>query len=109
MGACCTTRSDIRKRPKANIRAVSEKSLNALKQHNDKSAQMERFVQETIAKGKPFTDPDFKPDRSSLYNPRIDEVDRRLYDSFTWKRAGEIYKPAYVFEDGVEPNDINQG
>ena len=49
---------------------------------------MERFVQETIAKGKPYTDPDFKPDRSSLYDPTIDEVDRRTYDAFTWKRAG---------------------
>ena len=30
-----------------------------------------------------------------------------MYDSFTWRRASEIYNPAYIFEDGIEPNDIN--
>ena len=36
-------------------------------------------------------------------------MDEKLYKSFKWKRASDIYKPVYVFEDGVEPNDINQG
>jgi len=69
---------------------------------------MEKMVQETIAKGKPWTDPDFKPERSSLYDPRIDtSVDQASFNKFTWKRASEIYKPVYIFEDGIEPNDIN--
>lgn len=70
---------------------------------------MERFVQETIAKGKPYTDPDFPPEQSSLWDPTIDEVDEAQYKSFSWKRASLIYNPCYIFEDGVEPNDINQG
>lgn len=36
-------------------------------------------------------------------------MDRDQFDSYKWKRASEIYNPVYVFEDGVEPNDINQG
>ena len=70
---------------------------------------MERFVQETIAKGKLWTDPDFPPEMKSLFDPRIDEDDPQKYQALSWKRASEIYKPLYVFEDGVEPNDINQG
>lgn len=71
---------------------------------------MEQFVWQTIAKGKPYTDPDFPPEQKSLYDPRIDtEIDERTFQSFSWKRASEIYNPVYVFEDGVEPNDINQG
>ena len=70
---------------------------------------MEKFVWETIAKNKPWTDPEFPPMAKSLYDPEIDQVDEALYKSFTWKRASQIYKPLYIFEDGVEPNDINQG
>lgn len=70
---------------------------------------MERFVQATIAKGKPWTDPDFPPTKKSLYDPELDEVDAEAYNKIAWKRASEIYQPAYIFEDGVEPNDINQG
>ena len=68
---------------------------------------MEKFVWETIAKNKPWTDPDFPPMAKSLYDPQIDQVDEDLYKSFSWKRASQLYKPVYVFEDGVEPNDIN--
>ena len=32
-----------------------------------------------------------------------------MFNSFQWKLASAIYNPVYVFEDGVEPNDINQG
>ena len=45
----------------------------------------------------------------SLYDPSIDQVDENLYRSFSWKRASQLYKTVHVFEDGVEPNDINQG
>ena len=30
-------------------------------------------------------------------------------NSYTWKRASEIYNPLHIFEDAIEPNDINQG
>lgn len=89
--------------------AVSNKSRASIQRMEAKQLEMERFVQATIAKGKPYVDPDFPPEKSSLYDPAIDEVDAANYNSFSWKRAGEIYQPAYVFEDGVEPNDINQG
>ena len=68
---------------------------------------MEKFVQETIARGRPWTDPDFPPEKKSLYDPAIDTVDQKAFNSFTWKRASEIYNPVHIFEDGVEPNDIN--
>lgn len=70
---------------------------------------MKKMVDLTIAQGKPWTDKEFGPTRSSLYDPDIDEVDTAAYDSYEWKRASEIYKPVFVFEEGVEPNDINQG
>ena len=65
------------------------------------------MVQKTIARGKPWTDQDFPPTVKSLYDPAIDQVDESLYRSFSWKRASQIYKQVHVFEDGVEPNDIN--
>ena len=109
MGACCSQRDNYGgKRPKANIRALSEKSVKRLQHQKEKHAEMEQFVQKTIALGKPWTDPDFKPERSSLYDPMIDtEVDRKTFNSYEWKRASAIYNPVYIFEDGVEPNDIN--
>ena len=56
----------------------------------------------------PFTDHAFPPERSSLYNPDVDlEASTARLDSFSWKRASEIFNPAYIFEDGIEPNDIN--
>ena len=71
MGACCSSR-DNNSRPKASIVAMSAKSRKAIDDKRKKSAEMERFVQETIAKGKPWTDPEFPPERSSLYDPKID-------------------------------------
>ena len=66
------------------------------------------MVKEIIAKGRPWTDPDFPPEQKSLYNPQIDtEVDTNTYNSFKWRRAIEIYPNALIFEDGVDPNDIN--
>ena len=108
MGACCSTR-DNHTKPKPTVRAVSTKAQSAIEKLRKSASEMEHLVQKTIALGKPWTDPDFPPERSSLYDPAIDKVDRAAFDSYSWKRASEIYKPVYVFEDGVEPNDINQG
>lgn len=45
-----------------------------------------------------------------MYDPNIDkDIDTAAFNSFKWKRASELFNPIYVFEDGVEPNDINQG
>ena len=65
------------------------------------------MVQKTIARGKPWTDPEFPPAAKSLYDPAIDQVDESVYRSFSWKRASQIHPKVFVFEDGVEPNDIN--
>jgi len=43
---------------------------------------MERFVEETIAKGKPWTDPDFQPCESSLYDPNVDSIDEASWQRF---------------------------
>ena len=65
---------------------------------------------EIIQKGKPWTDPEFPPEPKSLYDVQIDlDADVRALSKITWKRASDIYNPVYIFEDGVEPGDINQG
>ena len=94
-------------RGKQPIIAVSEKSRSAIQNKEANEAEMARFVWAKIAEGRPYTDPDFPPEVKSLYDPQIDDVDEATYKSFSWKRASEIYDPAYIFEDGVEPNDIN--
>jgi hypothetical protein len=53
---------------------------------------MWQFVKDVIAKGAPWTDPDFPPQLKSLYDPRIDRVDDPdMYEEFEWKRFREIY------------------
>ena len=89
MGVCCSSRG--RPPAKPTIVTVSSKSRNAIQKLEEKQAQMERFVQSTIQKGKPWTDPEFPPEQSSLYDPRLDDVDQQTYQSFSWKRASEIY------------------
>ena len=89
------------------IVTVSNKSKVAIQKLEQKQADMELFVQQVISKGKKWTDPEFPPEAKSLWDPQIDQVDESQYRAFKWKRASDIYKPVYVFEDGVEPNDIN--
>ena len=71
--------------------------------------EMERYVEEQIFLGQKWTDDKFPPEVSSLYDNNVDEVDTVKYDAYTWKRANEIYDPVYMFQDGIEPNDIEQG
>ena len=108
MGVCCSSR-DGGGRSRTNPVAVTARSMAAMEGLRKKQIDMEAFVQKIISEGKPWTDPDFPPERSSLYDPSIDSVDTDQFDSYEWKRASEIFDPVYVFEDGVEPNDINQG
>ena len=111
MGVCCSARDNRNPKTKIDIKAVSRKSQASLDKHKNKSLAMERQMYEIIQLGKPWTDSEFPPERKSLYDPKIDtEVDDpRKFNNLTWKRASEIFKPVYIFEDGVEPNDINQG
>jgi hypothetical protein len=67
---------------------------------------MKKFVQGVIDEGKPWTDSDFKPDISSLFDPAIDEGSINDYNKYSWKRVPEIYKKPSVFHDGISPNDI---
>ena len=36
-------------------------------------------------------------------------MNEEKYNKYKWKRAHEIYNPVYMFRDGIEPNDIEQG
>ena len=105
MGVCCSARQkDALKQP---VVAVSSKSRAAIQRLEAQQAELERYVQAVIAKGQPWTDPDFPPNQSSLYDPNLDEVDVQTYNSFSWKRASDIFQNPQIFEDGVDPNDIN--
>ena len=107
MGVCLSRGKDPVQMP---VIAVSNKSRAAIKKMQTEMVQIKRFVQDTIAKGKPWTDDDFPPERKSLYDPKIDtDIDAHTFNSFKWKRASEIFNPIDVFVGGVDPNDINQG
>jgi calpain-15 len=73
---------------------------------------MEAFVQQVINKGTPWTDPDFPPVLSSLYDAWIDKsVDASRFKSLQWKRFEDVYtgQDPQVFSVGIDPNDIYQG
>ena len=64
-------------------------------------------MNEIIQKGKPWTDPDFPPKLKSLFDPAIDKGDKSKFAAYEWKRASECYDNPKVFDDAIEPNDIN--
>ena len=52
------------------------------------------FVSTHAQSEKKFTDKDFPPDKSSLYNARQDELtpsEIQWYETLQWKRLSEIY------------------
>ena len=63
---------DIELRESRAIYAWNSISKKAIRKMNENDKQVERMVGETIDKGLPWTDPDFKPIQTSLYNPVID-------------------------------------
>lgn len=69
---------------------------------------LEAYVDSIIAKGKPWTDNDFKPTSRSILDPAQDAKNAKL-SNMKWKRASEIYTDPKVFAGGIHPNDINQG
>jgi hypothetical protein len=42
-----------------------------------------------------------------LYDSHDVYADQKSFDSYEWKRLGEIYKNGEVFVGKIEPNDIN--
>ena len=67
-------------------------------------------IEQIILEGKPWTDPDFPPQLSSIYNTSRDKYyDRNLFDSLEWRRASDIYSRPVVFDNGIAPDDIVQG
>lgn len=63
------------------------------------------------ALGATFSDPNFPPDRSSLYS-ELDTVDmsnKIITNSLVWKRLEELYPGDKKVFDSIEPNDIKQG
>ena len=67
------------------------------------------MVKETIAKGEPWTDREFLPIKSNLFDPEIDKKNAQLFENMEWKRASEIYEQPNIFKDGINPNDVKQG
>jgi hypothetical protein len=65
----------------------------------------EEKVNQIIADGVPWTDPDFGPTASSIATPGVDKS--KDFSKLTWKRASEIFSNCCVFSGGIEPNDIN--
>jgi Calpain family cysteine protease len=81
---------------------VDERDVGTYKGIVDKeNSEVERRVDQIIAAGKPFMDPDFPPNSSSLGPVKVQDVE--------WARASEIFKSPAIFKDGIEPNDIQQG
>ena len=70
---------------------------------------MRNFVDSIIAKGEPWTDPDFRPERSSLYDPQHDLCDHSLFSGCKWERITKIFPGCQMIVDGIAPSDIIQG
>lgn len=58
-----------------------------------------------------FTDPQFPPNANSLIKDwsLADYHSQRLWRSFQWKRASELFKQPIKVFDNIDPNDILQG
>lgn len=75
-------------------------------------------MQQTIRKGKPFTDVDFVANQSSLLDSENDNggLDKHMvafFKTLVWRRLSDIYKDAQdgmeMFKKGIEPGDVRQG
>ena len=71
---------------------------------------MREFVEKVIAKKEPWTDPDFPPEYSSLYDLDLDfETDGTKFRKCSWKRATELYTNPVMFSTLSGSNDVKQG
>ena len=66
-------------------------------------------VQEIIAAGEKWTDPDFPPQLSSLINKKHDAGNLTQMRQVEWRRASDLFEDPQIFTDGIHPNDIKQG
>ena len=64
---------------------------------------------EVIHKEALWTDLEFPPVLSSLYDQNDKTQDADKYNEYTWRRVSEIYDNPQLFVDGFDPGDINQG
>lgn len=55
-----------------------------------------------------FTDPSFPPNDDSIYDKET-EPEYPLQQKPVWKRPHEFMRDPKLFDDGIDPNDINQG
>ena len=90
---------------------MKKERARTMKNMEEATINQLRMQKEQITEaGELFTDQDFPPDFSSLYNPEID-YERSQPDAFRkleWKRASEIFTDPTMFND-ISPDDINQG
>jgi calpain-15 len=66
-------------------------------------------VDEIIAKGEPWTDPDFPPEFGSICQDGCSNSQFSKSKQYEWKRMSELSDEPCIFKDGVQPGDIKQG
>ena len=77
MGVCCSSREKI---PARGIVTTSDLTRAKVDKIEQESKDMEKYVLKVINEGKPWTDKDFPPELSSLYDPKIDKTaDGKLF------------------------------
>ncbi|GMH43643.1 hypothetical protein BSKO_11565 [Bryopsis sp. KO-2023] len=90
--------------------AVATASNTAAGRSDEKSRGVyDALLAELQASGEVFCDPDFKAEFSSLCDlPSHEKFDK--LKTYSWLRPAEIFGETFdVFEDKIEPNDIQQG
>ena len=103
--SCCTNAAKACKRSHSKVfelKKQSEMHGNAHMHHKEREAQIDAFIKTKLAKGVPWTDLDFPPSQESLFNvytSKLNEHERVLYDSLTWRRASEVY-PSFQMQAG---------
>ena len=115
---CCSSELDIvsssRGRLPYSINNSKNTSFNEEKRLQREAKKFEDWMESVISKGKKFKDPDFMPQKSSIYDKYDREVlvtERTVYDSVIWQRASDLYfgEDLAIFKGGVSPDDIEQG
>ena len=83
--ACCATREEAGNSIVATggiaiTRAKDRQSIAMIRKRQTDLKETHRKVIETIERGQPWTDWDFPPELGSLYQPKVDKVNKRVYD-----------------------------
>lgn len=85
---------------RANVIGKKAQTLREAAEHN---------YAQIIQKEALWTDLEFPPVLSSLYDPNDKKQDAEKYNQYTWRRVSEIYDNPQLFVQGSDPADINQG